>query len=100
MEELENILWAYRTTPRKSTRMTPFHLVCGGEALNPVEIGMECTQVQAYDSDNPDKQLLELDLITKNQKKLAMWLSFYQQRICQTYNKRAIPSTFQVNDFV
>ncbi|XP_073049456.1 uncharacterized protein [Primulina eburnea] len=39
VEELPSVLWAFRTTPRTSTRETPYSLVNGSEAILPVEIG-------------------------------------------------------------
>ncbi|KAL0427954.1 UNVERIFIED_CONTAM: hypothetical protein Slati_2970200 [Sesamum latifolium] len=39
-EELTSVLWAYRTTPRGSTRETPFSLVYGTEAIIPAELDM------------------------------------------------------------
>lgn len=38
-EELPSVLWSYRTTPRKATSESPFHLCLCIEALIPVEIG-------------------------------------------------------------
>ena len=37
-KELPNVLWAYRTTPRRSTRETPFSLMYEGEAVIPAEV--------------------------------------------------------------
>lgn len=82
MEELQNILWAYKTTPRESMKMTPFHLVYEEEALVPIKIGIEFARIQAYDFDNPNKWLLELNFITKIQEKAAMRLSVYRQWMC------------------
>lgn len=39
-EELPSVLWAYRTTPRRSTRETPFALAYGMEAVIPLEVGI------------------------------------------------------------
>ena len=39
-EELQKVLWAYRTTSRTSTKETPFSRAYGVEALIPVEIGV------------------------------------------------------------
>ena len=36
-EEIPMVLWSYRTTPRKSTRETPFSLTYGTEAMLPME---------------------------------------------------------------
>ena len=39
-EELPNISWAYRITPRRSTGENPFSLTYGGEAVIPTEISL------------------------------------------------------------
>ncbi|GKC44865.1 reverse transcriptase domain-containing protein [Tanacetum coccineum] len=39
VEELPNVLWAHRTTPKTSNRETPFSLAYGTEAVIPMEIG-------------------------------------------------------------
>ena len=39
-EELQNVLWAYRTTIRVLTGETPFRLTFGIEAVIPVEVGL------------------------------------------------------------
>ena len=38
MDELANILWAYRTTPKMTTGESPFSLCYGAEAVLPTEI--------------------------------------------------------------
>ncbi|XP_074561342.1 uncharacterized protein LOC141817608 [Curcuma longa] len=100
VDELPCVLWAYRTTPRESTGMTPFHLVYGGEAVVPVEVGLESTRRQFYDEDNEGRRLMELDLVTEEREKAATRLTAYRQRMCRTYNRRVIPRSFQVGDFV
>ncbi|MCO5553271.1 hypothetical protein L7F22_006792 [Adiantum nelumboides] len=37
---LDGALWAYRTTHREATEFTPFHLVYGQEALQPIELNI------------------------------------------------------------
>ena len=39
-KELPNVLWAYRTTPHRSTGETPFSLTYGTEAVIPAEVNM------------------------------------------------------------
>ena len=39
-EELPNVLWAYRPTPRTPTGETPFSLTYGTKAIIPVEVGI------------------------------------------------------------
>ena len=39
-EELANVLWAYQTTPRRSTGETPFSLTYGGKVVIPTEVSL------------------------------------------------------------
>jgi len=39
-EELPNVLWAYRTTPRRSTRKTLISLTYRAGAVIPVEVNL------------------------------------------------------------
>ncbi|XP_074576195.1 uncharacterized protein LOC141832623 [Curcuma longa] len=76
VNELPDILWAYRTTPRDSTGLTPFHLVYGGEAVVPVEVGCQSARVEAYTNaeDNASRRAAELDLITETREQTNMTL--------------------------
>ena len=40
VDELLGVLWAYRTTARKPTGISPFAITYGMEAIIPIEIGM------------------------------------------------------------
>ncbi|XP_074560389.1 uncharacterized protein LOC141816518 [Curcuma longa] len=80
--------------------MTPFHLVYGGEAVVPIEVGVESDRRQCYDADNDGRRLMELDLISKTRDRAATRLTAYRQHMCSTYNRRVIPQTFQVGDLV
>ena len=40
LDELPNVLWAYRITVRTLTGETPFRLTYGTEAVIPVEVGV------------------------------------------------------------
>ena len=40
VDELPEVLWAYRTTARKPTGISPFAITYGMEAIIPMEIGM------------------------------------------------------------
>ena len=45
VDELPEVLWAYRTTPYWPTRTTHFSLTYGMEAIIPTEIGMPITKI-------------------------------------------------------
>ena len=48
-EELQNVLWAYRTTIRVPTRETPFRLTFGTKAVILVEVGLMSFRVKTYE---------------------------------------------------
>jgi transposase InsO family protein len=49
-EKLSDELWAHRTSRHGTTKVTPFELVYGQEALLPVEIGLQNFRVTGQDS--------------------------------------------------
>ncbi|XP_042400865.1 uncharacterized protein LOC121990876 [Zingiber officinale] len=81
VEELPSILWAYRTTPRESTGLTPFHLVYDNEAVVPIEIGVPPVRKTLYDEGNIERRLAELDLISETRDRTAARLEAYRQRM-------------------
>ncbi|XP_042437173.1 uncharacterized protein LOC122023153 [Zingiber officinale] len=77
VEELPSILWAYRTTPRESTGLTPFHLVYGNKAVVPIEIGVHSVRRTLYDERNTERRLVELDLISETRDQTVARLEAY-----------------------
>ncbi|GKV50077.1 hypothetical protein SLEP1_g56793 [Rubroshorea leprosula] len=62
--ELNNVLWAYRTTSRTATGETPYHLAFGTEAVIPIEIGVPSFRVTHFDEGRNGQLLREnLDLL-------------------------------------
>ena len=100
MEELPSILWAYRTTPRESTGLTPFHLVYGNEAVVPIEIGVPSTRRMLYDEENAEQRLAELDLISETHEQTTIRLMAYQQRMRQNYDRKVVHRFFGEGDLV
>lgn len=64
VDELPNVLWAYRTTLKTSNGETPFSLTYRSEAVIPAEIGMLTYRTMMFNlEDNEEKQRLNLDLL-------------------------------------
>ncbi|XP_042441339.1 uncharacterized protein LOC122026676 [Zingiber officinale] len=63
VNDLPSVLWAYCTTTREATGITPFQLIYGGEAVVLIEVGVESDRRRLYDEDNYGRRLMELDLI-------------------------------------
>ena len=60
VEELPNMLWAYRTTSRKATNETPYSLAFGFKAVIPLEVGLPIIWTEAYDA-NHNEEVLSQD---------------------------------------
>lgn len=72
----------YTTTPQEGIGMTPFHLVYGGEAVVPAEIGMPSPRVNTYDEGNVEKCSLKLDLVEQSHDKAVAQLRTYKKWMC------------------
>ena len=88
-EELPNVLWAYRTTPRTPTGETPFRLTYGTEAVIPVEIGVASTRRTTFNGvANEDKLRVNLDCLDEVRDKASSRMTEYQWKMAEYYNKR------------
>ncbi|GKV05830.1 hypothetical protein SLEP1_g17794 [Rubroshorea leprosula] len=76
-DELNNVLWAYRTTSRTATGETPYHLDFGTELLRE-----------------------NLDLLAEVREEARLRTLVYKQKLANFYNKRVRPRTFKVGDLV
>ncbi len=101
VEDLYNVLWAYRTTFRIPTGETPFNLTYGTEAVIPLEIGLPSPRVEHYDASSSSSQLRNnLDLIEETREAARVRMAKYQQRTAQYYNAKVKVKTFKVGDLV
>ena len=57
LEELSNVLWAYRTTTRIPTGETPFRLTYGIEAVILVKVGVASIKQEVLCKEDNDDQL-------------------------------------------
>ncbi|XP_042440642.1 uncharacterized protein LOC122026014 [Zingiber officinale] len=100
VDEIPSVLWVIRITPKEGTGATLFHLVYGGEAVVPIEVGVESDRIQHYSEDNAKRRRLELDLVDEACVKAVARLMAYRSRMKQSYNRRVIPRSFQVGDMI
>ena len=56
-DNLPEVLWAYRTTARSTTRETPFSLAYGYEALVPIELGIGSLKRDNFD---PEQNMITM----------------------------------------
>ena len=80
VEELPGVLWAYRTTARKPTGVSPFALTYGVEAVVPIEISLPTIQTAAPESENAGSVVRELDTSDELREAAAIRIASYQRR--------------------
>ena len=77
-EKLPNVLWAYRTTPRRSTGETLFALTYGVEAIIVAEINLCSARVAELVLVQNDKLMVKhLDLLEEYQEAATIRLTEY-----------------------
>ncbi|KAL0399891.1 UNVERIFIED_CONTAM: hypothetical protein Sradi_2332400 [Sesamum radiatum] len=89
VEELPGVLWAYRTSPRRSTGESLISLVYGTEVIVPVEIGEETLRVQQYEpANNGVERQADLDLIQELRSNANTRTVAYKAIMAKVYNSK------------
>ena len=87
VEELSHVLLTYQTTPRRSTRETPFSMTYGAKAVIPLETGFPTLRMGYFTSGNNDRILgKSLDLIEEQRENAMVQLAYYQHKLKQEYD--------------
>ncbi|KAI5338867.1 hypothetical protein L3X38_018139 [Prunus dulcis] len=90
VDELPGVLWAYRTTKRRSTEETPFSLAYGTEAIIPPHITVPSISIEVGSLDQNCRQMrINLDLLEEEREKAIIRFVAYQQQLTSYYNKKA-----------
>ncbi|XP_074368752.1 uncharacterized protein LOC141708838 [Apium graveolens] len=89
MDELLPILWAYRTTCKVITEVTPLMLAYEAEAVVPLEITHGSPRVEVYEPEtNKEGTRLALDLIDEVIDEANARNTEHQRRVPLYYNKK------------
>ncbi|XP_071714446.1 uncharacterized protein [Rutidosis leptorrhynchoides] len=100
-DEVPYVLWAHRTTPKRSTGETPFSLVYGTEAVIPAEICVPTHRVLVFDVENNSSVLRKnLNLLEERRIMAAIRQANAKQRMTKYYNKRVRHVQFREGDLV
>ncbi|CAH9109579.1 unnamed protein product [Cuscuta europaea] len=101
VEELHNILWAYRTTPRRATGETPFSLYYGFEAKAPTEVTLPTRRVIQYDPEvNDNNMALDLHLLSERREQDFIRAENYRRQVKGYIDAKVRTREFQVGDYV
>ncbi|MCO5563726.1 hypothetical protein L7F22_017373 [Adiantum nelumboides] len=85
---LDGAIWAYRTTYRDATQFTPFHLVYGQEALQPIELNIPTIKLTGRQEQNNDEVWIDrlLSLVELEWKREAAY-HCYEKKSLQLKGK-------------
>lgn len=100
-EELDSVLWSYRTSPKTATGEAPFNMVYGSAAVIPAEIGIESHRILTYDENQNIGLLREnLDLVEEVREDARIRSEKYKQQVRNAYNKKVQIRRFEKGDLV
>ncbi|MCO5583599.1 hypothetical protein L7F22_037512 [Adiantum nelumboides] len=85
---LDGAIWAYRTTYRDATQFTPFHLVYGQEALQPIELNIPTIKLTGRQEQSNDETWIDrlLNLVELEWKREATY-HCYEKKALQLKDK-------------
>ncbi|CAL2229872.1 unnamed protein product [Prunus armeniaca] len=92
-EKLSETLWAYRTSKREATGMTPYALTYGHDAILPMEIAIQSLRI-AHQHDLVGENYSQTIIDTLNK------LLAGKQTVSRAYNKRVKNKSFEEGEIV
>jgi hypothetical protein len=95
------VLWSLRTTPNRSTGLTPFFLVYGSEAILPSDVQYDSPRVEAYEEEDAEaSRQLSVDLLEEERDLAAQRSAIYQQNLRRYHSRRVRKRSFKEGDLV
>ncbi|KAK4388594.1 hypothetical protein Sango_2466000 [Sesamum angolense] len=103
-ERIGEALWAYKTTVKTPTQVTPYALVYGVEAVLPLEQQIPSLRIAIQEGLTEEKnaqiRLEELEALDEKRLEAQQRLECYQARLSRAFNKKVRLRSFQVGDLV
>ncbi|VFQ87969.1 unnamed protein product [Cuscuta campestris] len=101
VDQLPNVLWAYRTTPRRATGETPFSMCYGVEARAPSEVFIPTWREENYEAqENEEAMTTDLHFIEECREKAFLRAKNYRRQVKEYYDRKVRTREFQVGDLV
>ena len=101
VEELPVVLWGLRTTPNRSTGLTPFFLTYGSEAVLPSDMDYGASRVKAFDPEMAAEAQRDAKEVLEEVRLTMLHRSAHYQQTLHRYHERHIRErTLQVGDLV
>jgi hypothetical protein len=103
-EVLSEALWAQRISRHGATKVTPFELVYGQEAVLPVEVNLAAYRLAKQNDLDVDTyhalMMDNIDEVTDKRLEALEEIEKYKRRVARAYNRKVRAKSFQVDDLV
>ena len=103
-EVLSEALWAHRISRHGATKVTPFELVYGQEAVLPIEVYLDAYRLAKQNDlsavDYDDMMMDNIDEVSDKRLQALKEIEKDKLRVARTYNKKVRPKSFQVGELV
>jgi len=103
-EVLSEALWAHRISRHGATKVTPFELVYGQEAVLPVEVNLDAYRLAKQNDLSAvvyhDLMMDNIDEVTDVRLKALKEIEKDKARVAKAYNKKVRSKSFQVGELV
>ncbi|XP_059663476.1 uncharacterized protein LOC132309146 [Cornus florida] len=103
-ELLSEALWAYRTSQRSSTGVTPFMLTYGHDAVLPMEVTVRSMRFAMQNNLTPaeynESMLVELEDLDEVRLRALDHIQAQKRRVVRAYNKHVRAKIFSEGDLV
>ncbi|XP_039811637.1 uncharacterized protein K02A2.6-like [Panicum virgatum] len=101
VEELLAVLWSLRTTPNRSTGLTPFFLTYGSEAVLPSDLDFGVPRVKTFDpATAAEAQRDAMEVLEEARLTTLLRSARYQQTLRRYHERRIRERALQVGDLV
>ena len=101
---LSEALWAHHISRHGATKVTPFELVYGQEAVLPIEVNLDAYRLAKQNDlsaiDYYNSMMDNIDEVTGKRMKSLKEIEKDKLRVARAYNKKVKDKSFQVGDLV
>ena len=101
---LSETLWAYRTSKRYSTRVSPYSLTYGQDAVLPMEVVVPSLRVSRQNGINSQEyseaMMIELEALDGKRLQALDHIMIQKKKVARAYNKRVRRKNFKEGELV
>jgi hypothetical protein len=101
-EVLSEALWAHRTSKHSATKVTPFELVYGQEAVLPVELNLETYRVARQEElsarEYAESMMMRVDEVHEDHLRALREIEKEKIRVAKVHNKKVRVRSFHIGE--